>query len=229
MPAKKSPNLSGSRFGRLVVLFFSRERKTCPSASRPSGHYRYHYMCRCDCGGLVEVCSSHLQNGDTSSCGCLQRERASVSNVTHGATVGGRSLAYNSWLSMRSRCDPKNKEKYPTYAGVVAICPEWQDFDVFVADMGECPSGHSLDRIDNDGNYEPTNCRWASYSTQAENRRSTRFYTHNGQTLCMKRWAEKIGISRTGLKYRMDNLGWPIARALSEQGPRRKTDRWTKS
>lgn len=142
-----------------------------------------------------------------------QWDNAAKANTTHGMT---KTRAFKTWLSMLGRCSPRSKV-WERYAGrSVVVCERWKTFENFLADMGEPPDGLTLDRIDNDGNYEPGNCRWATYAEQARNRRTNRLLTHNGETMCVTDWARRIGISRTALHRRIDVLGWPVGRALTE-------------
>jgi hypothetical protein len=214
MPKQGTSDLTGQRFGMLVVLRRGKTLKSSSMDSRHAGAYRYFWICRCDCGKQAEVVRGNLKCGSVQSCGCLQRKRASEANAKHrGKKL--HTLAYNSWLSMRQRCNPNHKDKYPNYAGVVAIDPRWDSFENFLADMGDCPNYHTLDRIKNELGYSPDNCRWATYLQQAENRKSARPLTLNGITMSMKKWAEKTGIQRTTIKMRIDQLKWSIERALT--------------
>ena len=159
------PNLvdiTGHRYGRLTVL----------SRSPESG--RVHWKCRCDCGTELSVQSADLRTGNTQSCSCLKFERIREASTTHGHTAGGWTTTFRAWSDMKTRCyNPKNK-RFAGYAGRgITVCDRWRNsFENFLADMGEKPLGLSLDRINNDGNYEPDNCRWATYSQQNKNRRS---------------------------------------------------------
>lgn len=158
--------LIGKRFGRLVVKE--------PTTKRS---WRYIiYKCRCDCGNYVEVASRHLTSSKSKSCGCYHLDRVSK----HGHTKSHTSTrSYESWGSMKQRCLNPNAQNYYLYGGRgISICDEWLDkdhgFENFLADMGERPDGTSIDRINPDGNYEPSNCRWATPKQQQNNRRCSK-------------------------------------------------------
>lgn len=166
-------NLVGQRFGRLVVL---KEGAPIPEAG---SHRRIAWECQCDCGKTVVRKGRDLRCGYVRSCGCLLREVAGQHMLKHGHNrrENGRpkpSPTYCSWQNMKKRCfDPKNRD-FPNYGGRgITVCDRWRNsFEAFLADMGERPEGRTLDRIDNDGNYEPGNCRWATNSAQRENQRA---------------------------------------------------------
>lgn len=129
--------------------------------------------CKCVCGNVVCVSFYKLKTGHTKSCGCLQREKCAQRNFKHGYKKRNCDTIseYKIWKSMRSRCDNKKSEFFYRYGGRgITYCDRWNNFENFLKDMGRIPyEGWSLDRIDNDGNYEPNNCRWASSATQARN------------------------------------------------------------
>ena len=116
--------------------------------------------------------------------------------VTHGATIGGKSPAYVSWLTMRYRCFNTVQKRYYRYGGRgITVCNRWRNsFENFLADMGERPEGLTLDRINNDGDYTPENCRWATYEEQANNTPRNRYITLNGMTLSVSQWSRKINL-----------------------------------
>lgn len=132
--------------------------------------------------------------------------------------VKSESAEYRAWSHMWSRCTNKNVKEYSYYGGRgITICAEWREFDNFLADMGQRPSSrHSIDRIDVNGNYEPANCRWATYTQQARNRRSNRIIEFQGERRTLAEWAEAIGLDVRTLHSRLVG-GWSLERALTQR------------
>jgi len=158
MPA--AADISGERFGRLVAI----------EPTHIGG--RRLWRCACDCGGESLVDVGKLRIGNTKSCGCHKASVLGISTTKHGMH-GTRT--YRIWKAMRSRCNNPNVTQYKDWGGRgITVCERWGRFENFLADMGEAPPDRSLDRIDVDGNYEPSNCRWATRLEQAHNTRRTK-------------------------------------------------------
>lgn len=160
-------DLTGKRFGRLTVISVSHSRK-CPNFK---GTVLY-WKCMCDCGNEAIVPGASLRTGDAKSCGCYQKDRCIETSTTHGLR---HTTEFNIWNAMKQRCQNPNNHAYERYGGRgISVCRSWaESFEQFYADMGPRPVGLSIDRINNDGNYEPSNCRWATAKEQARNKRRT--------------------------------------------------------
>ena len=202
----KIRDIQGQRFGRLVA------------GERLGGSWR----CICDCAGSRTVKIYNLTGGVTRSCGCLRRERSAAGNATHGATRGyGSTPEYKAWSNAKDRCYREKVRNYASYGGRgITMCARWRhDFSAFLADMGPRPEGRSLDRIDNDGNYEPGNCRWATRDEQCVNRRGTRKLTAFGITQPLATWAHQVEMKPIRLYQRVLRDGWTPEDALAEWSP----------
>lgn len=143
----------------------------------------------------------------------------------HGHCVGGKlSQTWNSWMSMKARCNNPNRKNYKRYGGRgIQVCERWNSFDNFLADMGERPAALSLDRIDNDGHYSPDNCRWASRREQNNNRCDNLLLSYRGRTQTCKQWADELGMQEATMRWRVYR-GWSIERAMTQPVQRRSTN-----
>lgn len=201
------PALTGKIFGRLRVL---------GPAPMPKGRGTY-WRCVCECGAEKIVRRDCLVGGGSKSCGCLQREVVVAHSYRHGGAVRGKAdRAYVSWKAMLDRCCNPKHEAYERYAGRgITVCARWMDFKNFRADMGERPTGLTLERVDNDKGYERDNCEWVTPKAQANNRRDNIHLSFCGRTLPVSSWAQETGIS-VGLITKRLLKGWPVERALTE-------------
>jgi len=214
--------LAGKTFGRLKVHEYIGESK---------------WRTTCECGNEALVCASNLVHGLTRSCGCynleLRRERARTNTLTHGESVGHvTSPEYNAWRAMWQRCTNPRRREFRDYgARGIRVCDRWKDFENFLDDMGRRPSGkgaggralYSVDRLDNDGDYSPDNCRWATVLEQARNKRSNRYVVVRGErVLLTTALREHSGITQTQFYGR-------VARGMTEEDavltPRMKSGR----
>lgn len=198
----KQLNLVGSKFSRLTVV-----------RQEHSKNGRSRWLCLCSCGNKVVVYGKSLVSGNTKSCGCQKHDSIVMFNKrtkrTHNETF---TRLYKIWHSMKCRC---SQSIFPNYYGRgISVCTEWNEsFEAFRnwAQANGYNDGLSIDRIDNDGNYEPTNCRWVTTKAQGRNRRNNRSIF--GKTL--SEWAEITGLSRSTISYRIDHLGWTEEKAIS--------------
>lgn len=149
------------------------------------------WTCVCDCGRLTTATGNQIRSGRTRSCGCLHREARP--RLTHGRT---RSPEYVTWAMMRARCLNPNHADFKNYGGRGIVCdPRWRSFENFLIDMGERPEGHTLERIDCNGNYERSNCKWIPAKEQARNRRTCKYAWLNGERMLHVDVAKRLDLS----------------------------------
>lgn len=179
------------------------------------------WNCICECGTHRVILGSSLGSGATKGCGCL--------SFKHGHTSGGSStVEHIAWTSMRARCTRPSHAGYARYGGRgISICSRWMDsFASFFLDMGPRPSPeHSIDRIDNDGNYEPSNCRWATRREQGNNRKGNVWLSSGGLTKTKAQWSRHLGGNRNLIDIRL-SAGWTKEDALTTPVGYRKTTKW---
>lgn len=204
--------LSGKRFGRLVVV------AAHSVAESPCGTKRLKWLCRCDCGGEKVVRGADLTNGLVRSCGCLLSETTRARMTTHGQSRRGRTTPeYTSWAHAKKRCSNPDDAAFKDYGGRgIRMCEEWANsFEAFFRDMGPRPKGRSLDRIDVNGHYEPSNCRWATRREQHNNMRTSRYVVVGSERLTVAEASRRAGMAAYVVYSRL-KLGWSIERALSD-------------
>ena len=201
-------DLTGCVFGRLTVT----------RLHSVTAHSTAKWLCRCTCGNQKPVVGSSLTSGVTVSCGCQKLESA-TSHKQSGGAHGKPSPEYEAWGRMLYRCNTPTCAAWDDYGGRgISVCERWHSFENFLEDMGRRPSPkHSIDRFpNNDGNYEPSNCRWATAKEQTRNRRTSKMISFQGETLCAAEWAERIGVKYGTFLKRLGK--WPIEKAITWRG-----------
>lgn len=191
-------DLTGKRYGRLVVTGRGEDR------IQPSGKKRVYWNVKCDCGKSLSVLGDNLRGGKTTSCGCYRSEKISLIKRTHNES---NTKLYGVWLSMKRRCDNSNTTYYNRYGGSgITVCDEWvssyESFKEWALSNGY-KEGLSIDRIDNDSCYCPSNCRWVTSVAQANNRSSNHNITYNGETHNVTEWSKILGINTKTLFNRI--------------------------
>lgn len=181
----------GLRFGNLEVIKY-----------HDTINHRKYYECKCDCGNVAIVAGSFLRNGTTNSCGCLRGKKIRNIDVRQEAIEEpygkSRTTLYGMWTGMKGRCLNPNNYSYYKYGGRgISICEEWMDYDIFKEWALNNGYGNnlSLDRIDNDGNYEPDNCRWVDMKTQSNNTRRNRIIKYKGMEKTLAEWSDYFGVT----------------------------------
>lgn len=203
-------DLTNRQFGRLTVV------KRVGTYTSPKGGKTPIWLCQCECGNCIEVMASNLRNGNTKSCGCLRKDIEHKSMFKHGEE--GTRL-YRIWQHMKYRCSnsPSN-DHYGNYAARgITVCDEWaNDYSTFAewARQNGYSDELTIDRIDVNGNYEPSNCRWATIAEQSRNKTTTFYVTIDGETKCLKDWAREFGIKYSTVQMRIER-GWEVEDALT--------------
>ncbi len=191
-----------TRYGRLIVIEFAGKEKTKAT--------KYVYKCQCDCGNITYIRNSHLTTKQIVSCGCYNKEKKSKHNLSH-------TPEYTAWKHLKERCSNTKCREYCNYgARGIRVCDEWKNsFVDFLVDMGRKPSPkHSIERINNDGNYCFENCKWATNLEQGNNKRWNVYIEYRGEKLSISQLARKSSISRSTLEYRLKN-DWSIEDAVN--------------
>ena len=200
MAGKIKYDLTGLRFGRWVVLKYLGSET---------------WLCKCDCGTVKKVKGRNLREGESLSCGCLHKEIVGKNSTTHGKS---KTRLYKIWCNMKCRCYTPSSTKYEMYGGRgISVCNEWKanfmNFYVWAMANGY-RDDLSIDRINSDGNYEPNNCRWATYKVQGNNTNQNHVITFKGKSQTLAEWADELGFSYKVLSERIRRR-WSIKRALT--------------
>lgn len=209
--SKRFLDLTGHSYGSLSVIGYA-----SPVVSKSGNEVRY-WWCKCKCGLMKRIDVSSLRSGKYKSCGCLRADACSMANLVHGMS---RCPEHRSWTSMMQRCHDKKFKNYHRYGGRgISVFSGWKGrngFLSFFAYMGKRPKGTTLGRINNDGNYEPGNCRWETPFEQAGNTSANRFVALDGVTLIMKEWSRRLNIPLSTIYSRLSR-GWSVTRSLSTE------------
>lgn len=215
----KIKDLSGTQVGRLLVI------ERAEDFISKNGEKRTMWRCKCECGKYINVRSDCLNGTHTLSCGCYHKERVSESGKKNGSKIKhgeSKERLFNIWYLIKYRCEDESSPAYKNYGGRgIAVCKDWSDeetgyfeFKKWALENGYNPQ-LTIDRIDNDGDYEPSNCRWADNITQGNNKRTNVFIEYDGVRKSISQWADSLGISKKVL-YRRIELGWDIERAFTQ-------------
>lgn len=189
---KVAKDLAGQRFGKLKVLSISHKKRSS------------YWCCKCDCGSQVIIREWCLLNGTRTTCGCVGHK----TNLKHGQSGRTRTKEYYTWCSMVGRCQNPNLPMYKRYGGRgITVCERWRNsYETFLSDLGKAPSKkHSIERINNDGNYEPGNCKWATNDEQQRNRQGVILVTHNNLTLPLSDWCNRLKLNRSTVRKYLNN------------------------
>ena len=197
--------LENQKFGRLTVIKEVGRTKSGGAT----------WLCKCDCGGEKVISSTGLREGKTHSCGCIKREQTVEMFKTHGET---HSPLYRLWAGMKNRCDNTHASKYANYGGRgIKVCPEWETNYPAFRDWclaNGYRKGLTIERIDVDADYSPSNCVFATQKVQQNNRRNNHRITYNGETKTLSQWAEHLGMTYKMLEHRI-NRGWSVEDAFN--------------
>lgn len=200
-------DLAGQRYGRLLV------KARAPNRAFPSGQQATMWTCVCDCGKTKTIRASLLKNGSTQSCGCLHIEKVTKHNQS-------KTRLYGIWTDVKQRCYNPNNKFFKDYGGRgITICEEWaNNYDNFEqwAILNGYKSTLTIERLDVNGGYNPSNCTWATQKQQQRNKRNNHTIDYNGETHTVAEWAEICGINKSTLYGRLNTHGWSIEDALSK-------------
>lgn len=198
-------DLTGKRFGRLIVV----------SRAENGKGSRVRWLCRCDCGNKCVVYGYSLKSGNTRSCGCLRAETSKDKATTHGMS---KTSLFHVWWAMMERCNNKNSNSYKNYGGRgISVCDEWLDSTTFFdwALSNGYEEGLTIERIDVNDGYKPSNCKWVTKKEQARNKTNSFIVEIGGESKCLAEWCEIYEINYFTVHQRIAKLGWSPIKALT--------------
>lgn len=207
-------NLIGQRFGRLTVIELHHREQVFNKRGIKKG-YKNYWLCKCECGNEKVIVGESLIANKTKSCGCFRNEKLKERRLKHGMSETKLNGIYS---SMKRRCYNKNDKNYNDYGNRgITVCDEWKNnskaFYNWALSNGY-QEGLTIDRIDNNGNYEPSNCKWATMKEQSRHRRNSRLVEYNGKAQCISAWAEELGVREGLLRDRL-RANWSIEKAFN--------------
>lgn len=204
----------GCKFGRLTVIGYAVRHKPYKNREKEN---RTLIISKCECGNINETRIYQLTSGKTSSCGCYKSELVSSRRFKHGDSGKGNSRIYQIWSAMRARCAAKSGLGFKNYKSRgITVCSEWNDFINFKS--WSISNGYNesleIDRIDNDGNYSPDNCRWTTREINSSNKRSTLKISYLGETKSLADWCKLLGLKYREMQRRISHRGWTVEEAF---------------
>lgn len=208
----KLRDLTGQRFGKLIVI------ERAENYIQPNGQKKTKWKCICDCGNEIVTVGHNLTRGVCTSCGCVRKEKVIKMNKTHGKS---NHILYSKWEHIKDRCLNPNDKGYKNYGGRgIKICDEWIDsFETFYnwSMQNGYKEGLTIDRIDVNGNYEPSNCRWVTMKEQSNNKRNNIYIEYNGEIKTLKQWCDELNMNYKKIHNRLYKLKWEVTRAFEEE------------
>lgn len=208
-------DLTGQKFGRLTVVKLNHKEQNYHKGKRNGNTYLW--LCQCECGNTDIVSGGHLKDGSIQSCGCLQKDTMKKKLTIHNMA---NTNIYKAYHKMKDRCQNEKNSNFKNYGGRgIKVCDEWQTFETFYnwAITNGYKKGLSIDRINNNGNYEPSNCRWVTQKIQSNNRRNNVLITYKDETHTILEWSEILNINYDTLHKRIKYYGWSIEKAFNKK------------
>lgn len=211
----KQEDYIGKTYNKLTILNFETPEDY---KNKKTGYIQKQHVvtCKCNCGNLWTGKLQNIKRETTTSCGCYKTKtlKENPRGKTHGLV---NTSEYYSWNAMKNRCLNKNAPNYHNYGGRgITVCDRWKDsFENFYTDMGSKPKkGYSIDRIDNNGNYEPNNCKWSSQKEQTNNQRTNKLLTYKNKIQTLSQWCEELNLNRDTVIERLNKYKWTIEKVL---------------